>query len=63
MIPVALLIIVSFPPLVGHEIIGICIGIVWDLDVGFAILAAGTFLGELATWVVFKGMCTGRAAK
>lgn len=63
MIPVALLIIVSFPPLVGHEIIGICIGIVWDLDVGFAILAAGTFLGELATWFVFKGLCTGRAAK
>ncbi|GHJ90440.1 hypothetical protein NliqN6_6842 [Naganishia liquefaciens] len=63
MIPLALLIIVSFPPLVGHEIIGICIGIVWDLDVGFAILAAGTFLGELATWFVFKGLCTGRAAK
>jgi uncharacterized membrane protein YdjX (TVP38/TMEM64 family) len=63
MIPVAFLVIVSFPPLVGHEIIGICIGLVWGLGEGFAILAAGTFLGELATWVVFKGLCTGRAAK
>ncbi|KAJ9100956.1 hypothetical protein QFC19_005352 [Naganishia cerealis] len=44
-------------------ILGIIIGIVWGLGIGFLILAAGTFLGELATWFAFKGMCTGRAAK
>ncbi|KAJ9116372.1 hypothetical protein QFC22_004813 [Naganishia vaughanmartiniae] len=63
MIPIAILIVLSFPPLVGHEILGICIGLVWDVGIGFVILAAGTFLGELATWFAFKGMCTGRAAK
>ncbi|WWD17782.1 hypothetical protein CI109_102224 [Kwoniella shandongensis] len=63
MIPVGLLIIVSFPPLVGHEIIGILCGLVWGLWVGFAILAAGTFLGEIATWIAFKWCCQGRAAK
>lgn len=63
LIPVALLIIVSFPPLVGHEIIGILIGLVWGLWQGFGILCAGTFLGELATWYAFKGCCSGRAEK
>ncbi|WVR05965.1 hypothetical protein IAU60_002993 [Kwoniella sp. DSM 27419] len=63
MIPIAILIVVSFPPLVGHEIIGILCGLVWGLWVGFAILAAGTFLGEIATWIAFKWCCQGRAAK
>ncbi|XAO23099.1 hypothetical protein I312_101877 [Cryptococcus bacillisporus CA1280] len=63
LIPIAVLIIVSFPPLVGHEIIGILCGLVWGLWVGFAILAAGTFLGEIATWVAFKRCCQIRAAK
>ncbi|KAK8866019.1 hypothetical protein IAR55_001170 [Kwoniella newhampshirensis] len=63
MIPIGVLIIVSFPPLVGHEIVGILCGLVWGLWVGFAILAAGTFLGEIATWIAFKWFCQGRAAK
>lgn len=63
LIPIALLVIVSFPPLVGHEIIGILIGLVWGLWRGFGILCAGTFLGELATWYAFKGCCSGRAEK
>ncbi|WVW82396.1 hypothetical protein I302_104403 [Kwoniella bestiolae CBS 10118] len=63
LIPLAILIVVSFPPLVGHEIIGILCGLVYGLWVGFAILAAGTFLGEIATWVAFKWCCQGRAAK
>ncbi|WVF70524.1 hypothetical protein IAT40_005314 [Kwoniella sp. CBS 6097] len=63
LIPIAILIVVSFPPLVGHEIIGILCGLVWGLGVGFAILAAGTFLGEIATWIAFKWCCQGRAAK
>ncbi|WWC58467.1 uncharacterized protein I303_101009 [Kwoniella dejecticola CBS 10117] len=63
LIPLAILIVVSFPPLVGHEIIGILCGLVYGLWVGFAILAAGTFLGEIATWIAFKWCCQGRAAK
>ncbi|ORY32238.1 hypothetical protein BCR39DRAFT_464782, partial [Naematelia encephala] len=63
LIPVVFLIIVSFPPLFGHEIIGILCGLVWGLGVGFAILAAGTFFGEVATWIAFKWFCTARAAK
>ncbi|WWC66514.1 uncharacterized protein I206_100417 [Kwoniella pini CBS 10737] len=63
LIPLAILIVVSFPPLVGHEIIGILCGLVYGLWIGFAILAAGTFLGEIATWIAFKWCCQGRAAK
>lgn len=63
LVPIAILVIVSFPPLVGHEIIGILCGLVWGLWVGFAILAAGTFVGEIATWVAFKWCCQTRAAK
>ncbi|WVQ82691.1 hypothetical protein IAT38_004823 [Cryptococcus sp. DSM 104549] len=63
MVPIALLVVLSFPPLVGHEIVGILCGLVWGLWIGFAILAAGTFLGEIATWVAFKWLCQGRAAK
>ncbi|WWC86345.1 uncharacterized protein L201_001218 [Kwoniella dendrophila CBS 6074] len=63
LVPLAILIIVSFPPLVGHEIIGILCGLVYGLWVGFAILAAGTFLGEIATWIAFKWCCQGRAQK
>lgn len=44
-------------------VIGILCGLVWGLWVGFAILAAGTFLGEIATWVAFKRCCQIRAAK
>jgi uncharacterized membrane protein YdjX (TVP38/TMEM64 family) len=63
LIPIALLVIVSFPPLVGHEIIGILCGLVWGMWAGFGVLAAGTFFGEIATWIVFKWMCTTRARK
>lgn len=35
----------------------------WDLGKGFAILAAGTFIGEIALWVSFKWCCQARAAK
>ncbi|WRT64248.1 uncharacterized protein IL334_001179 [Kwoniella shivajii] len=63
LIPLAILIVVSFPPLVGHEIVGILCGLVYGLWIGFAILAAGTFLGEIATWIAFKWFCQGRAQK
>lgn len=70
MIPIAILFIISFPPvrlqppicsvlpfidyqipqLFGHEIVAILCGVVWGLWIGFAIVAAGTFLGELGNF-------------
>ena len=36
--------------LFGHEIVAILCGLVWGLWVGFAIVAAGTFLGEVGNF-------------
>jgi uncharacterized membrane protein YdjX (TVP38/TMEM64 family) len=53
----------------GHQIqadgavIGLLVGLVWGLGEGFAILAAGTFLGEILLWFSFKWCLTGAAAK
>ncbi|TYJ56361.1 hypothetical protein B9479_002909 [Cryptococcus floricola] len=62
LIPIAALIVLSFPPLAGHE--RVCGRVMWvGMGVGFAILAAGTFLGEIATWIAFKWCCQARASK
>ncbi|KAF2464570.1 uncharacterized protein BDR25DRAFT_296506 [Lindgomyces ingoldianus] len=63
LIPVAILIIISFPPLFGHEIIAVLCGVVYGLWIGFAIVAAGTFIGEIGTWFAFKYALRRRAAK
>ena len=63
LIPVAVLFIISFPPLFGHEIVIILCGLVWGLWLGFAIVCLGTLLGELANYWTFKYACSGRAAK
>lgn len=49
LIPVAILVIISFPPLFGHEVIALLCGVVYGLWIGFAIVAAGTFIGESTT--------------
>ncbi|KAK4223347.1 hypothetical protein QBC38DRAFT_487902 [Podospora fimiseda] len=54
LIPIAILIVISFPPLFGHEIIALLCGVVYGLGIGFGIVAAGTFFGELGTWFAFK---------
>lgn len=46
MIPIAILVLISFPPLFGHEIVALLCGVVYGLWIGFAIVAAGTFIGE-----------------
>ncbi|KAH7370506.1 snare associated Golgi protein-domain-containing protein [Rhexocercosporidium sp. MPI-PUGE-AT-0058] len=63
LIPVVILIIISFPPLFGHEIVGILVGAVWGLWIGFAIVAAGTFIGEIGTWYAFKYAFRRKAVK
>jgi len=57
------MIVISFPPLFGHEIIAILCGLVWGLGRGFAIVAAGTFLGELTSFLVFRYCCVARGRK
>ncbi|KAI1786582.1 hypothetical protein LXA43DRAFT_1085375 [Ganoderma leucocontextum] len=56
-IPIGLLI------LFGHEIVAILCGIVWGIWLGFAIVAAGTALGELANFYVYKWWCGARGRK
>lgn len=63
LIPIAVLFIISFPPLFGHEIVIILCGLVWGLWVGFAIVSAGTLLGELGNYWTFKYACSHRASK
>ncbi|KAF4618399.1 hypothetical protein G7Y89_g14904 [Cudoniella acicularis] len=62
-IPILILIIISFPPLFGHEIIALLCGVVYGLWIGFAIVAAGTFLGEIGTWYAFKHALRKKAIK
>ncbi|KAE9364029.1 hypothetical protein N431DRAFT_390268 [Stipitochalara longipes BDJ] len=62
-IPVAILILISFPPLFGHELVALLCGVVWGLWIGFAIVAAGTFLGEIGTWYAFKYAFRRKAVK
>ncbi|CDO74540.1 hypothetical protein BN946_scf184641.g6 [Trametes cinnabarina] len=62
-IPIVLLIVLSFPPLFGHEIVAILVGDAWGIGIGFAIVAAGTILGEMATYWVFRSFCMARGEK
>ncbi|KAG8879144.1 Tlg2-vesicle protein [Tulasnella sp. 331] len=59
-IPIGIMFVLSFPPLFGNEIIHVLCGIVWGLWIGFGIVCAGTFLGEIGNFYVFKYFCTAR---
>ncbi|KAH6629624.1 snare associated Golgi protein-domain-containing protein [Boeremia exigua] len=63
LIPIVILVIISFPPLFGHEIIAVLCGVIYGLWIGFAIVAAGTFIGEVGTWFAFKYLFRSRAIK
>ncbi|KAI0648623.1 snare associated Golgi protein-domain-containing protein [Trametes meyenii] len=63
LIPIAIMIVLSFPPLFGHEIIAILCGDVWGVWIGFGIVAAGTLLGELINFFVFRWFCMVRGKK
>ncbi|KAF7305554.1 hypothetical protein HMN09_00808300 [Mycena chlorophos] len=62
-IPILVLIVLSFPPLFGHELVLTLCGLVWGVGEGFGIGAAGTLLGEIITYWVFAYWCFARAAK
>ena len=40
--------------LFGHELILLVCGLIWGIGPGFVIACAGTFFGELATYLAFK---------
>ncbi|KZT40246.1 hypothetical protein SISSUDRAFT_956423, partial [Sistotremastrum suecicum HHB10207 ss-3] len=63
LIPVAILFVISFPPLFGHEIVAVLCGNVWGLWEGFGIVALGTLLGEVGNFYAFRYMCRARAEK
>ncbi|KAJ7911557.1 hypothetical protein B0H13DRAFT_2007136 [Mycena leptocephala] len=63
LIPIVVLIALSFPPLFGHEIVAMLCGLVWGLGGGFGIVAAGTLLGEICTYVFFKYCCGARGKR
>jgi len=62
-IPIVVLIALSFPPLFGHELVAMLCGLVWGLGVGFGIVAAGTLLGEACTFFFFKYCCGARGKR
>lgn len=43
---VAVLFVISFPPLFGHELVALLAGVVYGLWIGFGVVAGGTFIGE-----------------
>ncbi|KAK4700727.1 hypothetical protein P7C70_g5514, partial [Phenoliferia sp. Uapishka_3] len=63
LIPIAILILLSFPPLFGHEVVHVVIGLLWGLWKGFVIASAGTLLGEAACYAVFRFFLTAKAKK
>ncbi|KAJ7471910.1 hypothetical protein FB451DRAFT_1251376 [Mycena latifolia] len=63
LVPIGVFFVISFPPLFGHEIVAILCGLVWGLWVGFAIVAAGTFIGEVGNFYAFKYCCRARGEK
>ncbi|TFK48757.1 hypothetical protein OE88DRAFT_501622 [Heliocybe sulcata] len=63
LIPIAIFFVISFPPLFGHEILAVLCGLVWGLGPGFAIVAAGTLVGEWGNYFTFRFCCRARAKK
>ncbi|EIW58051.1 uncharacterized protein TRAVEDRAFT_72909 [Trametes versicolor FP-101664 SS1] len=59
-IPIAVIFLLSFPPLAGQEVVAIWCGNVWGVWVGFGIVAAGTIVGELAAFYAVKTFCLAR---
>ncbi|KAJ5050811.1 uncharacterized protein L3040_002680 [Drepanopeziza brunnea f. sp. 'multigermtubi'] len=62
-IPTAILVILSFPPLFGHEIVQLIVGLAYPLGVALGVACAGGVIGEAACFVVFKYLFTGWVEK
>lgn len=53
-IPLAIYVVVSFPPLTGQELVSMFCGMIWGLGPGFGIVAAGTLIGEILVFFAVK---------
>ncbi|KAG8903217.1 Tlg2-vesicle protein, partial [Tulasnella sp. 408] len=62
-IPIGVMFVLSFPPLFGNEIVHVLCGIVWGIWIGFGIVCAGTFLGEVGNFYAFRYCCKSRGDK
>ncbi|QRV81974.1 Golgi apparatus membrane protein TVP38 [Ceratobasidium sp. AG-Ba] len=63
LIPIAFLIVLSVPPLVGAEVIQLLCGFIYGLGVGFSIVCAGTIIGESITYLACRYCFRSRAEK
>ncbi|KAJ7334853.1 hypothetical protein DFH08DRAFT_1083387 [Mycena albidolilacea] len=63
LVVIAILTILSFPPLFGHEIIAMLAGVAWSFPEACVVVAIGTLAGEIANFVVFKYACSVRGSK
>ncbi|KAG8733751.1 Tlg2-vesicle protein [Ceratobasidium sp. 423] len=63
LIPIALLVILSIPPLFGAEIVHVLCGMFYGLGIGFLLVCAGTVLGEMLTFLMFRYCLRSRADK
>ncbi|EJD05333.1 uncharacterized protein FOMMEDRAFT_152630 [Fomitiporia mediterranea MF3/22] len=63
LIPIAILFVIAFPPLMGQELAYILIGIIWGFWIGIGVTAAGTILGEICSFLAFRYCCMVRASK
>ncbi|KAK0414399.1 hypothetical protein EV421DRAFT_1728635, partial [Armillaria borealis] len=55
--------LIYLPSFSVHEIVAVLCGLVWGLWIGFGIVAAGTFVGEVGNFYAFKYCCRARGAK
>ncbi|KAJ4421126.1 hypothetical protein N0V82_003890 [Gnomoniopsis sp. IMI 355080] len=67
-IPVVILIVLSFPPLFGHEIVLLVVGLAYPLGIAIGIACAGAIIGEALCLIkinsiVFKFFLTSYAEK
>ncbi|KAM0750900.1 hypothetical protein T439DRAFT_380741 [Meredithblackwellia eburnea MCA 4105] len=62
-VAIAVLIVLSFPPLFGHEVVNLIIGLIWGVRIGVAVSAVGTVVGELLCFCVFKYVTTSYAER
>ncbi|KAK7000553.1 hypothetical protein R3P38DRAFT_2561262 [Favolaschia claudopus] len=60
---IAAMVIVSFPPLLGHEILTVLCGVTYNIGEALLVDTLGTLGGEVACFFAFKYACTSRGKK
>ncbi|KAJ6478237.1 hypothetical protein C8R45DRAFT_1101627 [Mycena sanguinolenta] len=63
LIPIAILVVISFPPLLGQELVTTLVGVTWDLPEAFLIVTIGPLLDEITNYFVFRYACVAHGAK